>query len=207
MNIWVVVASRRAFTPEAAAAHRATESRGWKSLEAPPPSPRPRRPRAREMEGQQGIDALVSGAVGRVRDAVQGSRHAPMASGARASATDLAIDGRAAGMEWRGGALTARRMVTASAQSNRRDRLVPAPLARRQGCRFAAFQPAISPTCQMGRAVPFPAACRAMSGSPGRLWLTAVGLSGPASARFGGFSSRAPCAARQPRRPPRSDGS
>lgn len=72
LNIWVVVASRRAFTPGAAAAHRATESRGWKSLEAPPPSPRPRRPRAREMEGQQGIDALVSGAVGRVRDAVRG---------------------------------------------------------------------------------------------------------------------------------------
>lgn len=142
LNIWVVVASRRAFTPEAAAAHRATESRGWKSLEAPPPSPRPRRPRAREMEGQQGIDALVSGAVGRVRDAVQGSRHAPMASEARASATDLAIDGRAEVMEWRGGALTARRMVTASAQSNRRDHLVSAPLTRRQGCRFAAFQPA-----------------------------------------------------------------
>lgn len=99
LNIWVVVASRRAFTPEAAAAHRATESRGWKSLEAPPPSPRPRRPRAREMEGQQGIDALVSGSVGRVRDAVQGSRHAPTASKARASATNLAINGRAEVME------------------------------------------------------------------------------------------------------------
>lgn len=207
MNNRVEVASRRASTPGAAAAHRATESRGWKSLEAPPPSPRPRRPRAREMEGQQGIDALVSGAVGRVRDAVQGSRHAPMASGARTSATDLAIDGRAAGMEWRGGALTARRMVTASARSQRRDRLVPAPLARRQGCRFAAFQPAISPTCRMGRAVPCPVACRATSGRAGRRLLIAGALSAPATSRFARSSWPVPCAARQPRRPPRSDGS
>lgn len=142
MNNRVEVASRRASTPGAAAAHRATESRGWKSLEAPPPSPRPRRPRAREMEGQQGIDALVSGAVGRVRDAVQGSRHAPMDSEARASATDLAIDGRAEVMEWRGRRLTARREVNPSARSRRRDRLDPTPLARRPGCRYAAFQPA-----------------------------------------------------------------
>lgn len=72
----------------------------------------------------------------------QGSRHAPMASRARTSATDLAIDGRAEVMEWRGGALTACRMVTASARSRRRNHLVPAPLARRQGCPFGAFQPA-----------------------------------------------------------------
>lgn len=72
----------------------------------------------------------------------QGSRHAPTASGARTSATDLAIDGRAEVMEWRGRRLTARREVNPSARSRRRDRLDPTPLARRQGCRCAAFQPA-----------------------------------------------------------------